>query len=730
MRIKTIFKALTLAAMSGATTIDAGAVIADSTPRTVVQPDGSQVTLTLHGDEFYNFTTSADGSTVVFNPQSRAWEYAAVDLSGQLYATGVAAANGRVAPQQTKGLRPKVTAAQRAEQAERRLHSLKTGQYDYTKFRGLVILVEYNDAPFSRADVLDVFTEMVNKSGYDGYMTDNLLPSKVAYTGSVRDYYYDNSGGRFDPNFDVVGPVKIDYSQHDAMKSNGAQMLVTAALRAADEQLDYTLYDTDGNKEVDMVYFIFSGAGSNFSGNDPTLLWPHASQVMSLTLDGVRFGRYACSTELYGIPNNRQLDGIGTICHEFSHVLGLPDLYDVDYETGGQAIHPQRWSIMASGSYLNMSRTPCGYSLFERMALGFASPVTITEPGEYEIRPSDFTADPEGYRINTAIKEEYFLLENRKKVRWDEYLPGEGMLIHRVDSTNTSIWENNKVNASPNHTYYTLLRANPKMGSSTSVTDTDGDPFPGSGNVTAINNSTTPSLRSWTASSSALVLEDIARSTDGTISFKVIEDDVPTLVEDFQTMEQTTADTTAVAGRFTNWDFGAGARVVRDDEGNQYATTVKNSTIACAPFTGEVETCTITVENPTSQGAVFRFYYTTDGTTWRPISTIEGSSNPSAARGATTTFHYAPGAIKDGSFRLMQYTGNATTPCKVTRIEFGLKPGSTAAIGDILPDEAAEPTDGRTHWYNLQGMEISEPTSTGIYIRRQGNKASKVLINP
>lgn len=708
-----------------AVSVPAYAVMADSSPRTVTLPDGNTVTLVLHGDEYFNYTTTAEGNTVVFNTDNSVWEYARVSpVDGSLVPTGERAVDGLRSLTGVKNLKPAINPVQQNADNIMRVHKAPA-RYDYSKFRGLVILVEYNDAPFSRQDIYDIVNDMVNKRDYDGYMSNTLIPSKVECTGSVRDYYYENSNGKFDPQFDVVGPVQINYSQHYANQSAGAQTLVSAALRAADEQVDYTLYDTDGNRQVDMVYFIFSGGGSNHSGNDATLLWPHASTVMNLSLDGVSFGRYACSTELYGAPANKQLDGIGTICHEFSHVLGLPDLYDVDYETGGQAIHPQRWSIMASGSYLNMSRTPCGYSLFERYALGFTSPRQITSPGTYTLSPLTEGDNPDGCRINSAVDNEYFLLEHRKKVRWDEYLPGEGMLVHRVDSTNTSVWENNKVNASPTHTYYSLLRATPKVSSKGAVTDSDGDPFPGSGNVTSITNATTPSIRSWTMVSSPLVVEDIAYDDDGNISFTVSVDDTPTLVEDFATMESTDDDIDNVRGRFTTWSLTSGARIQIADDGTGYATTVKGSVIVCNPFEGEVETCTITIDNPTSQNAVFRFYYSNDGgTKWVILNTISGTSNPTVAKGATATLNFSVPVASGASYKLTQISGNASAPCRIQEIAFGLQPGSSA-IESVLSDFCS---DGEAEWYTLEGMRIAEHAGRhGIFIVRQGAKTLKVV---
>lgn len=705
--------------------LPAYAVMADPTPRTVELPDGNTVTLVLHGDEYFSYTTTLEGNTVVFNPLSRVWEYARLDADAvTLVPTGERAVDGVKAVTGVKNLKPSVSPLQQGADNIMRVHQAPA-KYDYSKFRGLVILVEYNDAPFSRSDIHQIIDDMVNKRGYDGYMSNTLIPSKVECTGSVRDYYYDNSNGKFDPQFDVVGPVSINYSQHYANKSTGAQALVSAALRAADDMIDYSVYDTDGNRQVDMVYFIFSGGGSNYSGNDATLLWPHASTVMSLSLDGVSFGRYACSTELYGAPANKQLDGIGTICHEFSHVLGLPDLYDVDYETGGQAIHPQKWSIMASGSYLNMSRTPCGYSLFERYALGFTVPRLISAPGTYAIAPLTQGDTPDGCRINSAVQNEYFLLEHREKVGWDAYLPGEGMLVHRVDSTNTSVWENNKVNATTTHTYYNLLRATPSVSTKGTVTDSDGDPFPGSGNVTSITNMTTPSMRSWTMASSPLVVENIGYDGDGNISFTVSADNTPTLVEDFATMELTDADCDNMQGRFTSWSLGSGARVQAEEDGTRYAATVKGSTLTCDAFEGDVETCTIKIDNPTSQNVVFRFYYSIDnGAKWIILNTISGTSNPSAAKGAETTLNYSLTGQNGASYRLMQFNGNTSVPCKVREITFGLRPGSSSGIGSVVSDFD---TDETAEWYNLQGVRIAAPAEAhGIFIVKQGARTFKV----
>ena len=171
---------------------------------------------------------------------------------------------------------------------------------------------------------------MVNQEGYSGYDNEQ-------YTGSVFDYFKDNSCGKFQPQFDIVGPYTIDYSQYSANGVENQEALVNAAVDAADPYVDYSQYDGDNDGYVDMVFFVFAGYGSNFNGNDSRLFWPHRYYVIKdqwyVTKDGIRLWDYASSTELYGWTNHPEtvhLDGIGSFCHEFSHVLGLFDFYDSD----------------------------------------------------------------------------------------------------------------------------------------------------------------------------------------------------------------------------------------------------------------------------------------------------------------------------------------------------------------------------------------------------------------
>ena len=484
----------------------------------VRQPDGSTVTLRLHGDEWMSFHTTDDGYSVVKN-QRGYYVYAHLK-EGRLEATERVAHDmaerSSAELKWLKGIRkyqaPAISerkALQKAAEQNRRaatLQNRRAGHYDYTKFRGLVVLVEFSDRSFSRSDFPQIADDMVNKANYKGYDTSRY----GKFTGSVRDYFVDNSMGEFEPKFDVVGPVRVSYSQYTPHSTDSIDYINYDALNKLDRTVDFSKYDTDNDGIVDMIYFIYAGLGSNIEGNDDRLLWPHASVIWyenaPVMFDGVYMGSYACSVELYGTEQGYILDGIGTICHEFSHVLGLPDLYDTNYDEDGkeESNHPGDWSLMAEGCYENYARTPVGYSLYERYAIGFATPQVIDAEGSYRLNPLALFNN--GYRINTEVAKEYFLLENRQpsQFKWDEYLPGHGMLVFRVDSTSTAVWERNQVNANPRHNYFTMIRAGGGKGA------TDSDPFPGKNEVTELDNDTKPAnLLTWAGKKAQWGIYDI-----------------------------------------------------------------------------------------------------------------------------------------------------------------------------------------------------------------------------
>ena len=513
----------------------------------VEQPDGSSLNLRLLGDEFLHWNTTADGYSVVKNQQGY-YVYARLE-QGQLVPTALTAHDaeqrsaqeldflkqtGRVKPQ------PSSEAAQLVRQTQQSRAEALRANYDYAHFKGLVLLVEYNDCPFTYSNYHDIMEGMINEDEYTGNSYTNFNNpwgggGYIQCTGSMRDYFRDNSNGIFVPTFDIIGPVKINRSQYYSGqntqsdpngKTRRSVQLMVDACTAADSLVNFKDYDVNNDGKVDMIYFIFSGLPSYIQGNDSRLLWPHQYDIsysQNVRKDGVQLGRYACSTELYGYQsyNWSILEGIGTMCHEFSHVLGLPDFYDTDNMYDEACINPSEWSVMAAGADFDYVRRPCGYSLYERYALGFATPDVISEPGNYQL---EYIAQSnQGFRINTPVKNEYFLLENRQLNKWDAKLPGHGMLVFRVDSTNAYMWTGNSVNDNPDHPYYELIRAKGEKWSQGYIVDSGTDPFPGTGKVTELDNETEPAnLKTWAGKDAYFGLSDISEQ-DGIISFNAFD---------------------------------------------------------------------------------------------------------------------------------------------------------------------------------------------------------------
>jgi len=654
--------------------VGAQAIPADPVPVQVAQPDGSMLTVVLHGDEFIHYTTTLDGYTVMKNAAGY-YTYARLDGNRLVAGDCVAhdAAHRTSADLAALATIPKgLVSEQQVQTGTRKMNRRNSamrrvgadGMMDYDRFRGLIILVNFNDKEFSMSNPGSFYDDMVNTHNFNGY---SLNGRYVRMTGSVRDYFYDNSNHIFDPAFDVVGPVNVNYSCKYPNGTNNADDVFHAALEAADPYVDYSEYDSDGDGYVDMVFFLVAGLSSNYSGNDEAYLWPHMFYLYwAPPHDGKYFGLYACSTEIAGWENSyyKDVNGIGTFCHEFGHVLGLPDLYDTDYSgSGGESRNPGEWSIMAGGSGNNFGRNPVGYSLYERYALGFTTPTVINAEGPQTLQALD--ESNQGLRLNTPNSHEYFLIENRQPGKWDVNLPGSGMMVARVDSSSVRVWENNEVNVNPNRMYYELLRAN-YMGD-----DSEYDPFPGASNVTKLTNYTKPNLLTWDKQFNEYSIKDIAMN-NGVITFNVEADNsLMTIVEDFEGMPiATTQSDKGVKGVYAKWDFakcGVAAPAAGECNGSQAVGMIKPSqitttaTLDVAPYMVQY-----TVYNPTTSAANFRLSYSVDkGQTWQTavesVITVDAGSTKTATAQLPTDARIM--------LRINQTSGSAKTKCYLDDIK-------------------------------------------------------------
>lgn len=404
----------------------------------------------------------------------------------------------------------------------------------------IVILAAFNDVSFSIDQPYDYFNRMLNERDF------NLFNG----TGSALDFFIDNSDGQFTPIFDVFGPVILPSSQkyyggNDFLGNDmNPEQMVIDACTAADPYIDFSQYDNDGDGIVDNVFVFYAGRGEADGGGANTV-WPHSYNLKYSNncprLDGVLIDRYACTNEWDG----SRPDGIGTFVHEFSHVLGLPDLYTTSY-TG--AFTPGRWSTMDQGSYNNNKRTPPYFSVFERAALGWLYPKAIETVTNVTLPPisSNF-----GAIINTSDKNEFFLFENRQQTGWDKYIPGHGMLVWHIDYDRQR-WDNNSVNNISAHQYVDIEEADGVRSEMTR----SGDAFPGTANRTSFTDTTSPSMRTWDRKHLNLPITEIAEDNDGIISFHVAGGyDVMPLVEVCDAVDTGDDHFTAVWKQRTGMDY-------------------------------------------------------------------------------------------------------------------------------------------------------------------------------
>lgn len=501
------------------------AVPAKRVKRQVQQPDGSVLTVMLRGDENFHYTSTEDGQPLVQRADG-AYCYATLDAGGMLTASSQVAHNegSRGAAEQAflsyysaEAQKVRSLGMERAKQrnAHRIARLAKRNAMDAVgkpmmreimagatggegigvtgKRKGLVILVNFKDKQMQSKHSLEEWKNYFNKEGYKNYGNN----------GSVHDYFYKQSYGKFDLEFDVVGPVTVSknmasYGTNDVYGNDvdPAGMIKEACeLAYAQEKLDMTQYDWDGDGAADQVYVIYAGYGEASGAPDNTI-WPHEwdleSAGYSLRLGGVRINTYACSSELNG-SSGTYISGIGTACHEFSHCMGIPDMYDTQ---NGGCFGMDAWDLMDYGSYGGDGYAPVGYNTYEKWVSGWLEPTILSEPCYVkDMKPLD-EAEESYVVFNEKNKNEYYIFENRQLQGTDKALPNHGMLVIHMDY-NQKVWESNVVNNTYNHQRFTVVPADNKLTSAT-VT---GDTWPGTTKSTELTDTSKPAATLFNANS-------------------------------------------------------------------------------------------------------------------------------------------------------------------------------------------------------------------------------------
>ena len=540
-------KQLALALLiSFASVQQAAAIKAYPHPVKVMQPDGTTLMVRIHGDEASHYTSTLDGYMLAKDKEGF---FCYVDYNfntGKKTITSQRAHNLKERSAQEKSVTASLKTASAIQQdyigrhgkqpkqpatllnknlVSGKMKAAKLGNGNESQY--LVVLVNFADSTFKFQN--KDFDAWLNEVGY----------SENGGTGSVKDYYTDNSMGAYVPNFHVVGPYNLAHetAYYAANDNSGSDqdprsMVKEACLLAKQNNpdMDFSQFDNDGDGLMDNCYIIYAGYSEASTGNDDDM-WPHSWYMgdEKFQIDGITINNYSCSAELVGTYlqyPTPTMDGIGTFAHEFGHVLGLKDMYDTDNYVGGYGIDPGRYSMYASGSYNNGSRTPPYLMAFERVQMGWLSAGNgLKQLKEAEDVTLDYLGKNEACYIDCQPEREagtgceWFILENRQQRGWDKYIPSHGLMITHYDYTAEMQEKYWSVNGPNNNAKHRCMYIVPADGSDDN-TSREGDTYPGSSANTEFTDYSTPSALNWAGKNTNVPITNI-QETLGKIKFQV-----------------------------------------------------------------------------------------------------------------------------------------------------------------------------------------------------------------
>ena len=521
-------KLLMLASLLGFVALSAQAVPAKKGVwRMVTLADGTQKRVELRGDEFCSYWVDAEG--VSYNLDSESKRYVRVDANAlQLRASQLRA----------KANQDRIERMAKARRMATKKSLGQTNGSYFGKKKGLIILVQYKDKKFKFGHNQKMYNRIANETGY---------ANSLGFVGSVKDYFLAQSNGQFELDFDVVGPYTLnhEYAYYGAPSGNSHDVrpcdMVYDACRLADPDVNFTDYDWDGDGYVEQVYVLFAGLGQA-AGGDENTIWPHEYKLQEgnngsyVSKDNnVVVNTYACGPELTlqytPVAYRERVDGIGTLCHEFSHCLGYPDLYDTG---NGGNFGMGEFDLMDAGSYNGESFCPPNYSAYEKWFAGWITPTVLDKPASVKgMQAQDVKYGQAFVVYNDNNKNEYYLIENRQQNVgiWDKQLPASGMMITHVDY-DENIWERNNVNTIVNysnqygpeyayldndHQRLTIFHADNEEGSS--ADSQAGDLFPFNGNNSLTDTSSPAAIIYQGGSTMGKPITNITQNEDGSIDF-------------------------------------------------------------------------------------------------------------------------------------------------------------------------------------------------------------------
>ena len=496
----------------------------------VKQPDGTEISVFLKGDEKVHWMESEDGYSLLYD-NSKTIVYATTDEKGDMIPSSVAvrdislrtAATRQFLKETPRKLNYSTSQINTFNSIWKIVEKSTDSNSDLLRAsvgeaRAICALINFPDKPLVKTK--DEFNNLMNQMGY----------SASGAKGSVKDYYLENSYGKLDMTITVAGPYTVskNWAYYGENGDNGKDIperiqefaIEAARLTFTDPNINPADYDNNNNGFVDAFHIIYAGYGEEAAG-DANCIWAHKFGFPTLTFGNKRIYEYSCSPELRGNTGS-SIAHIGVICHELCHLFGAPDFYD----TGeNDFLGTGRWDLMASGNWNNGGACPAHINMYQKINLGWVTPVILNQPQTISGMPNS-AMNPVAYRYNTSTSGEYYILENRQQTGFDQYVPGKGLLIYHVSITNTDIYLNTVNTKHPQKVYPVCASANTNPNGtpdSYGNINSTGCTFPGSRNKTSFTDYTVPSATSWNGTNTAKPITDITER-NGTISFQFMED--------------------------------------------------------------------------------------------------------------------------------------------------------------------------------------------------------------
>ncbi len=502
-----------------------GASPANPNPVKIQQPDGSEITVRLMGDERIKWMESTDGYSLLYG-KDKYIVYAIENDKGDMVPSDVTAKETSLRSTETagflsnikKGLRYSPSQIETLRRMSKIVSSGPTLRSATGNAKAICALIGFPDKPFSHT--VQEFEQLMNQIGY----------SSNGAKGSVRDYYREVSYDKLDLVVTVVGPFTAAkawkyYGENDATgedKHSKELAVEVANFTFKSPSVNPANFDNDNNGTIDAFHFFYAGYGEEAGGPADCIWAQKGSFDKVLTFGDKQLENYSCSPELRGNSGN-SITNIGIPCHELCHIFGAPDYYDTDNAENGQYIGTGKWDLMGTGNWNEGGITPAHINMYQKIAFGWVNPTELT--AETQVTGmKNAVENPVAYKIQTSTPGEFFILENRQRVKFDAGIPGHGLLIYRIHSQVSGDNVNNSTH--PQQVYpvcasslYSIPNVTPASYGNINSAEC---PFPGTSGKTAFTDYTTPSAKSWKGNNTSKPVTDITE-TNGEIAFRFMK---------------------------------------------------------------------------------------------------------------------------------------------------------------------------------------------------------------